>query len=256
MRNKVLIYCDYGCSDITNLQETVGAYFSPKNIKVGLVDANDIIKNDVLNKDVLAFILPGGASTPFRMKLRTLGDNKIKEYIRRGGTYLGICAGAYYACDFIEFEKDVPELRICTDESLKIINADAVGTLHKELGILPYSRTANSAAVVRLKSVKNNDEYISYYHGGPYFNVKGTNIDVLAVYEDIKGKPPAIISSSYGEGRVIASGVHFEDSGVQLQKAVHHLRVDAKSAKENADKLIKNEQLRMSLVNKLMGLMK
>lgn len=30
------------------------------------------------------------------------------DYVHAGGSYLGLCAGAYYACDRIEFELGTP----------------------------------------------------------------------------------------------------------------------------------------------------
>ncbi|MDR1693891.1 MAG: hypothetical protein LBR70_01675 [Lactobacillaceae bacterium] len=254
MRNKVLIYRDYGCSDINNLYDGLVSYFENTKIDVGFVDASEIIKEDALNEDVLAFFLPGGASTPFRMKLKTQGDAKIKEYVENGGVYFGICAGAYYACSSINFENGIPELHIKTDEALKFINAEAVGTLRKQLNIAPYSKSADSARAVSIKWMEDDESHVCYYHGGPYFNVEGNNAKVLAVYEGIENNAlPAVVSSQYGKGMVIASGVHFEDTGKQLGKAVHLLRRDYGQARKNALVLEKNEESRKALFNKLMS---
>ena len=34
--------------------------------------------------------------------------NFAQEFVENGGSYLGICAGAYFACDYIEFDKNGP----------------------------------------------------------------------------------------------------------------------------------------------------
>lgn len=94
--------------------------------------------------------MPGGAGTPYRHKLEVYGNEKIRSYVRAGGMYYGICAGAYYACEKTVFEADIPELRIVSRCGLDLIKGTAVGTLYKELGILPYSRNASSSAVVEL----------------------------------------------------------------------------------------------------------
>ena len=140
MRNQIVIYKDYGCADTTILEQELRAYFIPKKCKIDLVDATSIIKDNALNQNVLAFFMPGGASTPYRHKLETLGNDKIRRYIQNGGIYYGICAGAYYACRQTEFEKDIPESSIVEEYKLDLIDAKAIGTLYKELGIEPFSK--------------------------------------------------------------------------------------------------------------------
>ena len=147
MRNKVLIYEDYGCADISVLAKELRTYFEPRGCKVGFTNANEIISRNSLNQEVLAFFIPGGASTPYRHKLEVLGNAKIREYVQQGGVYYGICAGAYYACKHTEFEKDVPESRIIAEYKLDLLNAKAIGSLYKELNIEPFAKnTASSAA--------------------------------------------------------------------------------------------------------------
>jgi biotin--protein ligase len=46
------------------------------------------------------------------------GMANIKEYVSTGGSYLGICAGAYFACDSIEFDQGGP-LEVVGERSLK-----------------------------------------------------------------------------------------------------------------------------------------
>lgn len=82
MRDKILIYRDYGCADVNTLEQGLKEYFEPKGCKIGFTDAAGIIKDNELNENVLAFFMPGGAGTPFRRKLEVLGNEKIRSYIR------------------------------------------------------------------------------------------------------------------------------------------------------------------------------
>src|SRR5690606_9878232 len=67
-------------------------------------DASDILKG-CLKKGVQAFIMPGGASRYAAAKLNGAGNKAILDYVSGGGTYIGICAGAYYAARAIEWKK-------------------------------------------------------------------------------------------------------------------------------------------------------
>ncbi len=253
MRNKVLIYCDYGCADVTMLEQGVRDYFEPKGCEVGFADAQGIIKDEVLNDDVLAFFMPEGAGTPFRRKLEVLGNDKIREYVRGGGMYYGICAGAYYACEQVVFEKDIPELAIVGGCGLNLVKGQAIGTLHKELGILPYAKNAASATVVDLIWDKDNDVHAVHYHGGPYFELDDKKgCEVLAHYP-LSGNLPAVIKCHYGRGTVILSGVHYEDKGAELLKAVHHQRLDTIEAEKVYGQLAEKEKSRMALFQKIMA---
>jgi len=252
MRNKILIYEDYGCSDISALAAGLRDYFEPRGCEIGFTDAAGIIKNNDLRENVLAFFIPGGAGTPYRRKLEIQGNEKIREYVRNGGIYYGICAGAYYACRRTIFEKDVPELSIISECGLNLVEGKAIGTLHKELNISPYTKTAASSAVVEILW-NDGEKYVSHYHGGPYFEVDAAECKVLANY-NLPDKKPAIVSGSYGRGKVILSGVHFEDKGQTLLNAVHRQRFDRRKAEKIYGDLAAQEPLRQALFNKIMSL--
>ena len=253
MRTKILIYQDYGCSDTTALTASLREYFEPRGCSVGFTDAAGIINGGELNDEVLAFFIPGGAGTPYRHKLQVLGNDKIREYVQNGGIYYGICAGAYYACRNTVFEADIPELKKVTECGLNLLEGRAIGTLYKELNIRPYDKNAESAAVVEL-IWNDNRKYAAYYHGGPYF--EPFNLDeneVLARY-NLEGKQPAVISRNYGKGKVILSGVHFEDKGELLLKSIYALKIDSKPAEKVAEKLVYAEASRQDLFNRIMAL--
>ena len=49
-------------------------------------------------------VFPGGADLPYCKALNGEGNRLIGEYVRGGGAYLGLCAGAYYASATVDFE--------------------------------------------------------------------------------------------------------------------------------------------------------
>ncbi len=245
MRNQILIYKDYGCADTNTLEQELYAYFNSKGCKINLVNASNIIKDNALSQNVLAFFMPGGASTPYRHKLEILGNEKIRQYIQNSGIYYGICAGAYYACRQTEFEKDISASRIVEEYKLDLIDAKAIGTLYKELGIEPFSKNPASSAAVELLDCDGNI-ITAHYHGGPYFELNKTeNIQILARY-NLQEFKPAVISCSYGCGKVILSGVHYEDRGDVLAKVIGNTF-------PTVQKLQKDEVSRQLFFNKLMS---
>ncbi len=283
MRKKILIYRDYGCDDVGGLVREIKKYFTSMGCEILYTDAAGIKSGD-LKENVLALFMPGGTVMSYALKLGLTGNQKISEYVKAGGVYFGLCAGAYYACKKVIFEKDVPELSVVSQNSLSLFEATAVGTLHKEFGIRPYSNDESSAAVAGLlwtgglsiapasswlkKSVfgvKNllkarhkcflNKEHFAYYHGGPTFEIgKEKKLKVLAVYKDIKGKIPAVISKKIGKGAAIASGVHFETTMEDVLEGLHKRRIDKKQAKKNAALLDKHENSRAALEARLFEL--
>lgn len=53
-------------------------------------------------------VMPGGADLPYCRCLNGIGNQVIRRFVQQGGAYLGLCAGAYYACAAIEFEPGHP----------------------------------------------------------------------------------------------------------------------------------------------------
>lgn len=64
------------------------------------------------------YVIGGGYDLGLIKALGPEGTNKIQQYVHQGGSYLGICSGAYFASSYIEFDKDGP-LEVCGDRQLK-----------------------------------------------------------------------------------------------------------------------------------------
>ena len=68
----------------------------------------------------------------------------IKDYVTGGGSYLGICAGAYYGASYIEFNKG-GELEVIGARELEFFDGKAIGP-----AIAEYSTENKSGARLRL----------------------------------------------------------------------------------------------------------
>ncbi|KAK9916190.1 hypothetical protein WJX75_009851 [Coccomyxa subellipsoidea] len=51
----------------------------------------------------LMLVMPGGADLPYCRQLNGHGNSLIRGFVEAGGAYLGLCAGAYYACSYVYF---------------------------------------------------------------------------------------------------------------------------------------------------------
>ena len=212
---KILVYADAGSSlaSAIGLCKRLASLVDSNQYTIQLATAN-LIKHSSWESETQLFVMPGGRSKPFYTSLQEAGNEKIVNYVKAGGNYLGICAGAYYGSTTTEFEKDHP-LQLILDGPLNFFPGKAVGPAYGP-GKFQYNRQIGA----RLAKIQwNLDDEIKqqvigvYYNGGCFFEL-GTshqkNIQVLANYFDIENKPPAIIACKIDRGRAILSGVHVE----------------------------------------------
>jgi biotin--protein ligase len=173
-----------------------------------------IKKNDLLiegwENHTAALVMPGGRDVPYHELLKGIPNARIKSFVMNGGTYLGICAGAYYGCSSLEFDLGHP-LEVKDKRELKFFPGVAYGPAY---GGGTFCYTSSSGA--RIAKLKMQDQSIlaSYYNGGCYFADASDykNVKVVARYLDIPEEPAAIVQCQVGKGVAILSGVHPEVS--------------------------------------------
>ncbi|MDF1538417.1 MAG: BPL-N domain-containing protein [Candidatus Thorarchaeota archaeon] len=76
------------------------AMFEWMGSTVDYIDENDVMDNELYNYDIVVF--PPGNLPEYSVKLRSEGKEKIREYLRNGGSYVGISRGAHFACDIAD----------------------------------------------------------------------------------------------------------------------------------------------------------
>ena len=175
------------------------------------VKPQDIRAGGLTNFDVL--IMPGGSGSKQATNLETSGCEAIRQFVKNGGGYVGICAGAYLASSHYPW-------------SLSLINAQVIDRQHWARGkgnvILTFSEAGQRA-------LGHPEAEVEVYYGqGPLYG-RGTN-DALPPYEELavyktevakenvpEGVPmgvmpgkTAIARSEYGKGRVICYSPHPE----------------------------------------------
>lgn len=118
-----------------------------------------------------AIILPGGADSPYARDLEGCPNASLRAFVEGGGAYVGLCAGAYYACASIEFEPSNPRLKVAGPRHLSFFNGVALGAA---VPGFEYENEAGAAAVTlawrrHTSSDRSWRPATDYCNGGPVF---------------------------------------------------------------------------------------
>jgi len=170
---------------------------TPAEIRAGRLQAFDLL------------IMPGGSGSLQSKKLEETGLANIREFVKTGGGYCGICAGSYLASSDYTW-------------SLHLLNAKVFDRAHWARGTGDVTLTFSENGQQLLKH--DDDEIVVYYGQGPLL-VPDTK-EELPAYEPLaeyateiakKGAPSgvmigttAIARAPYGSGRVICFSPHPE----------------------------------------------
>ena len=166
------------------------------------------VRNGALDgADVL--VMPGGWSGDEAKTLEADGREKVKDFVRRGGGYIGTCAGCCLAMESHKTHKDMLHM---------IPYTFGPGGGAADMPIA-FNRLAKEMCGIPRKIWKIR------YHGGPVpvpsTPVPEADVKVIATYAgDINtmggperksmARQAAVIAGTYGKGRLFVSAVHPE----------------------------------------------
>jgi glutamine amidotransferase-like uncharacterized protein len=176
-------------------------------VNVTKVSGAQIREGILKHFDVVVFT-GGGAST----QAKTLGDTgraNVKKFVEQGGGYMGICAGAYLACNGFDW-------------AVGVLDAKTVSSKwQRGMGMVQIELTP---AGQKLLSQTGKNFEVKYENGPIITHGKGAlpEFKTLAMYRTEKaenGTPvgvmvnsPAIVTSTCGKGRVVVISPHPEQS--------------------------------------------
>lgn len=181
--------------------------------KAQILKAKDLIDGD-WERSISCLIVPGGRDRPYHAALKGAGNRKIRAFVERGGSYLGLCAGAYYGCEAVDFDRGLPS-EVCEKRELAFFSGAGVGPAYGK-GTYDYA-SRKGARAARLSSPLGSLH--AYYNGGCFFSGDLSSCRILARYLDLPREPAAIIACAVGKGKAILSGVHLEISPAELDSA-------------------------------------
>lgn len=148
------------------------------------------------------------------------GNRRIADYVRRGGSYLGFCAGGYYGSKKCEFEVGNQPLEVIGSRELGFYPGTCRGAALEGFDY-QSEKGARAVTLTICKEGLRDDapgKTISYFNGGGVFvdaKKLKDRVEVLAEFEDEldvdggDGKA-AVVLCSVGNGKALLTGPHPE----------------------------------------------
>jgi biotin--protein ligase len=169
-------------------------------------------------------VFPGGADLGYCRSLNGKGNDRISQYVRRGGAYLGFCAGGYYGSQKCEFEVGDKKMEVIGRRELAFFPGICRGCAFK--GFVYQSEAGARATEILVKkesfgALEIPKSFRSYYNGGGVFvdaaKYETQGVEILASYAektDVDGgedeNQAAVVYCKVGDGCAILTGPHPE----------------------------------------------
>jgi biotin--protein ligase len=237
---QIIVYVDKGVDGMA-LKHTVKSLQQETNIALKRMDASQL-KTESWEKETALIVFPGGRDIFFHVALDGEGTDKIRSFVENGGAYLGICAGAYFASEAIEFEKG-GSLEVCGKRSLMLYPGLAIGPAY---GNNKY-RYDNLHGIEAAHVSWNDNRFHAYYNGGCTFvdADKYSNVQILSSYLELESEPPAIVLCHVGKGKAMLTGVH-------LEYGIRHLQMNNPFIDRIFPLLQKGEEIRRKVLREIL----
>ncbi|KAG8987136.1 ATP binding, partial [Tulasnella sp. 427] len=212
MSINVLVYDGPGVSQtsVTHTLHSLRNLLRP-NYSVNTITPQALV-NDPWTASCALLVIPGGRDIPYVSALAK-ANPRIKEYVKLGGSFLGICAGGYYGSARVEWEIGT-HLEVVGDRELAFFPGTAKGCAFE--GFVYESEAGARAIDVLVNATESPKTFKGiYYNGGGYFenaeNLQSKGVRILSTYPNgpAKGKAAAV-ACDVGAGRAILLGPHIE----------------------------------------------
>ena len=206
---KVYVYRGEGVNTFS-FRETMASLIEVlgKRYSVDPIDATRLRQGE-WSADTVLLVLPGGRDVPYDTALRGEGNAQIRAYVEKGGSFLGICAGAYYGAREVCFDLGGP-LEVVGSRELGFFPGTAVGPLYDPSAFSYESEAGSRAAWVTV----GDKQFRVYYNGGCAFQSPeqyADNVSVIGQYLDAtEERLAALVTCQVGQGLALLSGVHIE----------------------------------------------
>ena len=204
IKNKIYIYNGPGASrySVHHLHKT---FSNLKKYKIETTSYNKIIDNS-FDRDAVAIVIPGGADLKYAKYLNGTGNKNIKDFVKKGGVYIGVCAGSYYGSSYTEFDKQGPS-EVIGKRELGFFAGKTIGPVFAKY----YYNSLKGMRATKIKtSIGDKKELIVFLNGGGYFVDAQKYKDTKVIAKYSKNDKAAIILVNYGKGKVLLSAPHFE----------------------------------------------
>lgn len=197
---KVAIFDGSATEISASCKNATQAMFEWMNATVEYITEDDIDENRLYLYDIL--VIPPGDLTEYSIKLKAEGKAKIREYVRNGGSFIGISRGAHFACE-------VANVFGTTNEwGLNLFNGTGMGPvdgyidqhmyevdINKTISGLDLSGIPDSLTMMGWESIR-------------FVPSDNAPLNIIATFPS--NNQPGMISYQCGNGCVFLSGIHPE----------------------------------------------
>lgn len=181
---------------------------------------------------VIGVFIPGARSSqPFREQMGPKGFEYLREFVRQGGSLIGICQGFYLLSDTIHYLPADGSPAKGSRQNLGLLPGITLGDLRAQLGptekyYAGWHSTTVAQLRVQLPGERLPTEVSTFYWGGPVYlpHAEALGVQALGHYDIARvgvAPPIAIAARSFGKGRVLGIGPHLEVSSDMLLHAKH-----------------------------------
>ena len=205
---KVGVFDGHGGAQ-TCVWETEEAIKIDKQMVARLITTSDIANGCLDSLD--AIIIPGGGGSRQFLNLGKENQNRISNFVAKGGGAVGICAGAYLFSNTPSYA------------SIAINGAEAIDIEHDNRGhgLVKFTLSDKGETIFPELAARDTN-YVVYYEGPVFINASDSiNYTTFATMESdvhAEGDAPAnmtnakpfFIGNSYGKGRVFSTIAHPE----------------------------------------------
>lgn len=182
------------------------------NCLVRQVGSHDIRAGVLSQFDII--VHPGGSGSGQAKALGKSGRAAEVQFVRRGGGYLGVCAGAYLAASNYDW-------------SLGLLDANVIDRKHWRRGVGPVDvewTPAGRSSLSPGSTATTNTRFVIQYANGPIFEAAGKgeleDFETLIFFRGeitengaptgVMPNTPAVVRSNFGKGRAMAFSPHPE----------------------------------------------
>lgn len=204
---RVALYDDAGAfgKGVPRVTEILGK--SPE-VKLTIVKGKDIAAGALKDYDVVIFT--GGSGSKQAAGIGEAGREEVRQFVKKGGGYIGICGGAYLACSGFSW-------------GLGVLDAKTVSSKWKR-GVGDVQIVVNDTGAKTI-GLPAKEQKIRYANGPiimPASRPEVPDYEPMALFRtelSENGTPPGVMVNSpawvrgiYGKGRVITSSPHPEQT--------------------------------------------
>jgi glutamine amidotransferase-like uncharacterized protein len=172
------------------------------------VDKNDINKKRLIGK-YNGLFMPGGWAGDYNRDIKLAGDQHIRDFVSGGGAYIGMSAGAFYACDITIWEGNT------YNYPSDMFDGDCIGPIDEIAPWPEYVMTTMDIDQSHEANIYEPAQRDVLYYGEPYFVAHpGQEMQTFASWivpaNPMADGKPGIIGFNYGQGRLLLVGPHPE----------------------------------------------